>query len=222
LAEISTLLVVFAIFISIATVIAPESQRYMIFVVYLGIAIGWFYVTTRDAGRAKKQYKDFETRLMLLEDHRSNFGSLPHITLSKIVDPKFTTECLKRFLKENELSSTDSSSKEVRDMSGATSTERGRVIIESSILVITLLFVISQIGGYFKSALFVACLSGIAVLFVLSAILATAGMFPERVSRAERRDGFQALGVALFILGLLTLLALFVTMLLEFSGLLPF
>jgi hypothetical protein len=116
LVETSLLLALFAIFLSLATgtveekvMALPNSVRLF---VYTFAALGMFLVVMRDGRKTRKEYKDSETRLMLLEDHRSNFGSLPHITLSKIADPSFTTECLKRFLKENEPSLTDSIPKE--------------------------------------------------------------------------------------------------------------
>ena len=114
--ETSLLLALFAIFLSLATGAVQEKVMALpssvMLWVYTVAALGMFLVVMRDGKKTRKEYKDSETRLMLLEDHRLNFGSLPRITLSKIADPRFTTECLKRFLKENEPSSTDSSPKE--------------------------------------------------------------------------------------------------------------
>jgi len=68
----------------------------IIIVAALFVVMRWQYREVR-----AEQNKD-ASRLLALEEHYSEFKSLPSITLRKLVDSKFTPEDLKKLLKENE------------------------------------------------------------------------------------------------------------------------
>lgn len=108
----------------------------------------------------------------------------------------------------------------IRPSIRAVSADRERVIIESSILAVTVLFIIAQIREEFKSLGFIVTLLLVAILFVISAMLATLGMWPERVGSPTLQARLRALAVAFFFIGLVVLLFLFVLVVLEFGALL--
>ena len=82
------------------------------------------------------------------------------------------------------------------------STESPRIIIESSILVVTLLFIITQLGTFSDNPLFIGSVAGIGSIFVLAAIFAAITLADMTPPAAH---GFFFLSLLFFVLGLFAL-----------------
>jgi hypothetical protein len=89
------------------------------------------------------------------------------------------------------------------------SAESPRVVIESSVLVVTLLFVITQLGPFSDKSLVIGSVAAIGSIFILAAIFAAMAL-GDVLPRAAQ--GFLQLSLIFFLLGLVMLWGLLVIM----------